>query len=238
MLIGLLLLSGFTWTLYNDGLNKNLALTKITGELEEVKSQLVDLAPLSELAGVSETPTTYSSGTGIFPGYQMSFRWWRGGAYGLYDEYDDTYSVMVFYNPMDGAVAHMDLIVDPVDRYELNLCLQKGNAWRNETWVKQNVTYPEGGSSLGWGSPIVWSLKTMINGVYESIPLSKGWYTLSMFGPIIHGNESGQYVSYPRFMAVYPWYEGVQIDSYKAFVAFAVLKNREISLIAVTNDHS
>jgi hypothetical protein len=117
---------------------------------------------------------------------------------------DDGTSIIAFYVPVDGSVIHLELTNSPYNAFEFELVAQRGIAWQNETWVKIgtiksvfNVTRPDD-SEFVWESPIVWSLKTMGNGVFESSPLSKGWYTFSLFGAYTF-LQSGNIIHIPSF---------------------------------------
>jgi len=120
--------------------------------------------------------------------------------------------------------------------YELDLTLQRGNAWKNETLVEQNFTYPDGTHT--WASPIVWELKSTNNGVYETPPLGKGWYTFSIFGPIIHAGPLNTYLGYHTFKADYPNYSGPRITYYNVFIKFEVKKDGMLTFFNVSTEQS
>jgi hypothetical protein len=87
-------------------------------------------------------------------------------------------------------------------------------------------------------SPIVWEVKTTNNGVYETPSLGKGWYTFSIFGPIIHASDTKYLLGSHRFKADYPNYSGPRITYYNVFVKFEVKKDGVITFFNVSIEQS
>ncbi|MGD0804334.1 MAG: winged helix-turn-helix domain-containing protein [Candidatus Bathyarchaeia archaeon] len=208
-------LSGLGILLYSDNVSQNRVLTDRTTQLNAASQQLRALIPLGELANVSEPATPATAGTQIVRGFPMSYSYLEEGGIstagnssthsGLYNPIDGTLrlgvtgtvnyasSAIVFYNPTDGAIAHVELAVNPVNVKLLELTIQSGDAWRNESCVRVgtrggwfNVSDPSDPvlKEPVWMSPILWDMKTSGNGVYESPALPRGWYTFSLLGPV------------------------------------------------------
>ena len=242
-------LSGLSFLLYNNYMSQGKILSEKTIELSQATQRLNTLTPLGELGNLTEPATSLTPGVSIVNGFPMTVKYRLGGSNGIYDEYDDTSAIIVFYAPLDGSVVKLNLAVDPVDVYNLDLTLQRGNAFRNESLADlgtvaqyNNFTsdIPQFNQEHVWRAPIVWSLKTHGNGVVETPALVKGWYTLSMFGPVsIQGRGPP---SFAMFSAIYPWgrigLNGVSIDSYQAYIDVVILKAGEPSFFAVTTAHS
>lgn len=230
----ILSLMALNYSLYNSIQSQGSALTQMTAEFETLKNRLNELAPLGELANVTKPPTV------IVPAYTVTFNYNRDFIH------DDRNSIIVFYVSVEGSTARLELFVDSLSKYELDLTLQEGNAWRNETWVKLgtvNQVYnlnlnTTKGSRIVWQSPILWSLKVTDTGVYETPPMSKGWHTLSMFGPITHLDD-GQFYRYPFFYGASDApHSVVKLDSYKVDILVTVQKDGEPIFFAATNDRS
>ena len=230
----ILALMVLNYNLYNSIQSQGSALTQMTAELEALKNRLSELAPLGELANVTKPPTA------IVSEYTMMFNYNRDSVL------DDRDSIIVFYAPVEGSTARLELFVDSLSKYELDLTLQEGNAWRNETWAKLgtvNQVYnlnlsTTKGSSIVWQSSIVWSLKVTDTGVYETPPMSKGWHTLSMFGPITI-LDNGDFYRYPMFHGASDVpHAVVKLDSYRVVITFTVQKDGERHFFAVTNERS
>jgi hypothetical protein len=253
LFIGVASLSGLYISLNNSYQNQSNALSQKNNELEAATQQLRNLSVFGELANVSEPATWSTSGTQIVKGFPMSCTYWEQG--GNYTTLDEASSVIVFYNPTDGAITHLELAVDPVNVNSLELTLQRGNAWRNESWVKVgtvgeyfNLTNPSNPTinETVWQAPILWSLKTSGNGAYESPTLTRGWYTFSLFGPVIvQGpfiSSSGglSYIHYPSFIYAHndPDNPASHLHSYKVIGDFTLRDDGKLAFFAASTDHS
>jgi len=201
--------------------------------LDAANNKLVKLSVLGELSNI----TSSSKLTGLvqivnkFPMTYFFLNQTEGNHPQISGE-----SYILIYVPVEGSVVDLNLFVEPVNLCELDLTLQTGNAWKNETWVRQDVSGFEGIST--WVSPIVWEVKTMGNGVYETTPLSKGWYTLSFFGPIVYGearnNTTIPYYKTPLF--THPTYVGPPIDGYSVFAKVEVNKDGKLTFFNVSTE--
>jgi hypothetical protein len=199
---------------------------------------------------VSQPATWTTFGIQIVKGFPMSYKYQNISSNTSLS--DTTTSIITFYVPENGSTIHFDLVVvDPVNVYDLHPTLQRGNAWRNDTRVSAgtvgkyfNLTNPSTPNLqlTVWQSPILWSITTNGDGVYESPKLSKGWYTFSMFGPVIaYGSASDMgmtqvrtlYEFYPR----YPGNEEYGLMSFRADASFSILRNGEATFFAVSTDH-
>jgi hypothetical protein len=233
IVIGLTSLYGFNLTLLNQ---KNL-------EIASANQRLSKLALLGELGNFTKPANLLGdSGTQIVSSYFMSFSYVKRAS----DFYtmDRKTSIIVFYVPMNGSSANLELeVVDNV-AYDLDLTLQKGNAWVNETWVKVGTTPVYNLTKLQ--SPVVWSLKTRggdqyHHGLYETPALSRGWYTVSLFGPvtIITDDKSvlGNWIQYPQFYRS-DLNSTVQVDAYRVGAVLSVKKDGGSISFAATCDGS
>ena len=68
------------------------------------------------------------------------------------------------------------------------------------------------------------------NGAYEALLPSKGWYTLSMTGPIQRTSSGAT-----RYRLIGRWENGTlhRVDYVKAYVDFKLLKDNKTTLFAV-----
>jgi hypothetical protein len=98
-------------------------------------------------------------------------------------EFSSNFFAMI-YNPRENSTLKLYLYdVFPENKISVPLCVQKGYATKGEeateTWDKSHKF-----------APIIWSLNPTGRGSYL-VPLpSKGWYTVSIMGPIIKGAGS------------------------------------------------
>jgi hypothetical protein len=187
MLVGLLILSGFTWTLYNDLQNQSKAMETKNAEIETLNQRISTLSILEKLANLTKPaqPRGESSGTQMVKSYPMEFDY-------NYPDYDTTRTIITLYVPNNGSTVNLNLFVDQFvspNRYPVNITLQKGDAWINQTWVKVKTyiivdNLNETITSVVWQAPVIWSLNTTESALYNTPQLCEGWYTLSMFGPV------------------------------------------------------
>jgi hypothetical protein len=228
LLVGAVSLSYLYLTQSAELNQKNIA-------LDAANNKLVKLSILGELSNIT-TSTQLTGGVQIVNKFPMTYTYLNQSEGNHPHIFGESY--IMIYVPVEGSVVDLNLFVEPVNLYELDLTLQRGNAWRNETWVRQDVPGFEGIST--WLSPIVWEVKTMGNGVYETTPLSKGWYTLSFFGPIVHGetriNTTVAYYKSPWFAS--PYYVGAPIDYYDAFLKVEVRKDGRLTFFNVSTEQS
>ncbi|MGD0804808.1 MAG: winged helix-turn-helix domain-containing protein [Candidatus Bathyarchaeia archaeon] len=253
LLIGIILvlviatasLSELNIVLFNSYQSQTTALSETKNQLTSATTQLNSLIPLGELANLSEPATLQSSGIQIVSDFPMSYTYLNLTATSTVNDYRK--SIITFYVPSDGAIVHLELQVDPVNVYELDLTLQKGNAWRNDTRVNVgtvgsyfNLTNPLNPrlSDIVWRSPVLWSVRTEGNGMFGSPTLSKGWYTFSLFGPIVaYGPRSviGTYVRASYFEGMNP---DLHLQSYNVFADFSIHLNGKPIFFDVSSDRS
>ena len=147
--------------------------------------------------------------------------------YNYPDTYDDSKTIIVLYIPGNSSTVSIDLFIDSVGRYPMNLTLQRGNAWRNETWemtgsssmVWDNVTL----SWEFWQAPVVWSSNVTETGIYHTSQLESGWYTLSMFGPVKATKYVGsQLLRLVHLSHIIIFTKVPRIDSYRVLITVTV----------------
>ena len=243
-------LSGFNVILFNNYQTQSAALAETRTVLDSANIRLNRIAPLGDLMNISQPATWTTFGVQIVKGFPMSYRYQNLSA--STDLNDDSKSVITFYVPEDGAAIRFELLaVNPVNVYDLHPTLQVGNAWRNDTRIDAgtvgkyfNLTDPNNPnlSLTVWQSPIVWSFKTSGVGVYESPKLSRGWYTFSMFGPVIaysspHITGTTQVRTLYAFYPSVPGWQGYGLMSYEADASFSIMHNGEPTFFAFTTDH-
>ncbi len=214
--------------------SQNTELNQKNTALNVANSKLEKLSVFSELANIT-TGTQLAGSVQIINKFPITFTYINQTESGHGQIYS-VGSLLLFYVPVEGSVVDLSLFVDPINLYELDLTLQKGNAWKNETLVEYDFTFPDG--SHAWASPIVWEVKTTGNGVYETPSLGKGWYTFSIFGPIIHANDTKMLIGYPGFTPDYPTYHGPRITYYDVFIKFEVKKDGKLTFFNYSLEQS
>jgi len=244
-------LLGLNIILFNNYQNQNVELAKIKTELDSAVIRLDTLIPLGELANISTPASWTTSGIQIVSGFPMSYTYQNLTLNTSLN--DDKTSIITFYVPVDGVIAHLEIQVDPVNVNELDLTLQRGDAWKNDTRVNVgtkasyfNLTDPQNPTlnDIVWQSPILWSVKTKGNGAYESPTLTRGWYTFSLFGPVVaYGPHSVTgngyaYVRSPSFSPFDPSNPAFKLLSYKVFADFSIRVGGKVIFFDVSSDRS
>ncbi len=149
---------------------------------------------------------------------------------------------MVFYTPTNGSRLSIDLFIDSVSRYPMKLTIQRGDAWKNQTWVRigtVNDVYPTNYTDSGvvWQAPVVWSSNVTETGIYHTSQLESGWYTLSMFGPLYaiksDFSAAGQVVT-PYI--IYDLHDVAKIDSYRVLITVTVPNESVRGFFAASSD--
>ena len=225
MLVVLLIVSGFTWIQYNDLQSKNTALKTKDIEIESLNQRILELSVFEKLVNLlkppSYSPGLYTSGVQLVSSYPMYFN------YNYPDTYDDTKTIIVLYIPRNNSTVSIDLFIDSVSKYSLNLTLQRGDAWKNESWVRvgtvNEIYHTNHSSGVIWQAPIVWSSNVTETGIYHTSQLESGWYTLSMFGPVYaekYVESSAAQVGVP--ISYYYLHESAKIDSYRVLITVTV----------------
>jgi len=239
MLIVLLIISGFTWILYNDLQSRDTELKTKDTDIEALNQRVLDLSTYEKLINLiispSYSPGLYRSGVQLVSSYPMYFD------YNYPDIYDDTKTISVLYIPGNSSTVSIDLFIDSVGKYPLNLTLQRGDAWKNESWVRvgtvNEIYHTNHSSGVVWQAPVVWSSNVRETGIYHTSQLESGWYTLSMFGSVVatkYPESSAAQVgtpmsySYLHYMA--------KIDSYRVLVTVTVPNESLRGLFAASSD--
>ena len=189
-----------------DQKNQIAVLTKELEPYEALKEQLE-----------TRPETHFSKGVFAVVGWTVEYEhdfnedpWYSANLY-------PPYYYAMFYAPSD----NLTLFLEPgkyltPDYFAYPLTIQKGNAWWNESGVKQ-VEYYGNESFVSWVSPVIWQQNVSRTDIIEIQLEEMGWYTLCMTGPI-KVNENGSIGS--RFGVVthdeegnsYPVYANIWID--------------------------
>jgi len=178
LIISLVAVSALSINLYT--------LSKRHRELNDAYNELFDLreATVSELEIYRELEsliiqrpfTRFGSGLEIISGYSLEYQQSRENSH-----FD--HSVVghraVIYSPLDNLTLRMSPFISLMESF-IPLTIQWGNAYQNES----GVLVEKRGDETIWQSPILKSLNITENGVYDVVLPSKGWYTISMIGPI------------------------------------------------------
>ena len=221
--------SGLSLNLFYQNKERKFELDEQKEELTILTEKHERIAWLTELVNLSlKRPIAQkSSGVYIVSGYNLHYGRTRTG-----QEYGR--QVAVFYSPQDNLTLELRtwffLVPGPVP-----LTVQKGNAFLKESgvFVEQlgDITY--------WQSPILWSIEinetdtngtdAVVSRVYKAHLPTKGWYTLSLTGPI--KKSSGGAIIHK---CIEGWWENrTDIWSFNLLVNFKVLKNENPILFAV-----
>ena len=225
MLVILLIVSGFTWIQYNDLQIKNTALKTKDTEIESLNQRVFELSVFEKFVKMLKPPSysygNYRSGVQLVSSYPMYFN------YNYPDILDDTKTIIVLYIPRNSSTVSIDLFIDSVNRFPMNLTLQRGNAWRNESWVRvgtvNELYHTNHSSGVVWQAPVVWSSNVTETGIYHASQLESGWYTLSMFGPLDatkYPESSAAQIGTP--VPYYYLHSMAKIDSYRVLVTVTV----------------
>jgi len=211
---GMVVVSGLYVDLNSRLKEQGVELGRQREEFEGLTVKYDRLAGFSELLNMSiGNPHTYfSAGIQIVSGYSIDY-WhsWPDRGFNF-----DT----VFYSPQDNLTLRMYLFIYPGTGADIPLTLQKGA--RVFVEERYNITV--------WQSPVIWSMNASENGAYEALLPSKGWYTLSMTGPM-QRTSSGT----GRYRLIGRWENGTWhgVDYVEAYVDFKLLKDNKTTLFAV-----
>ncbi len=91
--------------------------------------------------------------------------------------------VLLFYIPDNNRVFEVSLMTSVTPGSIIPLSIQRGNALLNESSIPVPETYAYN-ESAAWMSEIVW-IKNNQDALSHRIILSRGWYTVSLVGPIV-----------------------------------------------------
>jgi len=221
---GMVAVSGLYIDLFNQFKEQRVELVRHREESEVLTAKHDKLAGLPELVNISiKRPKTYHfTGIQIVSGYSIDY-WYRWTD----DGHERGFNFdIVFYSPQDNLTLRMYLFIYPGTGADIPLTLQKGNAYLNESGVfveeRYNITV--------WQSPVIWSMNASKKGAYEAPLPSKGWYTLSMTGPIQRTSSGAT-----SYRLIARWENGTwqRVDYVQAYVDFKLLKDNKTILFAV-----
>ncbi len=197
---GMLVVSGLYVNLFHQLNEHRIEIGRQREELEVLSVKYDRLTGLPELVNISiEKPQThFSTGVHIVSGYSLDY-WFDWLDLNLHINNN---VAIPFYCPQDNVTLRMYLYINPPNEISLPLTLQKGNAFFNESGVlvgelkdlgvEQTATLISPGVwqhhqlniSGYWQSPVMWSMNASESRTFEALLPSKGWYTLSMTGPV------------------------------------------------------
>ena len=99
---------------------------------------------------------------------------------------NDIQVVMLFYAPDDGMTLNVATIFTRPEIFYFPLTLQRGNAFEGENAYIVHSEVAFGHNHSVWQSPIHWAMNvTSYNQMFDIELPAKGWYTLSITGPVI-----------------------------------------------------
>jgi len=245
---GILVVSGLYIDVLNQLQEQVIELEKQGEEIEALTARYERLAGLPELMNLSiKKPVTHLYGSGLYivSGYGLEY-WHRWEDSHLDRSFDDFY--VVFYAPRDNLTLQMYLFAYPMGVVQIPLTLQRGNAFQNESGVPIVKTYHikyvnESGAPVEewynetiWQSPVIWSVNASENRAYETILPTRGWYTMSMTGPI---QKTSSGATRYRCMLGGLWVNGTwqRVDYVQAWVDFKLLKDEKPILFVVKPNH-
>ena len=225
LLIGLIIVSGLYIDLFNEHREQKLNLEIKSRELETLASKYDELAGLPSLLNISikNPKTSFSTGIILVSGYHLDYRYERNDE-GLWN----SNFVTAFYSPLDNLTLNMYMYLSAPKGIYLPLTIQKGNAFLNQSGV---LVYERGNYSE-WQSPVIWALNASEKKAYRTVLPSKGWYTLSLTGPI-QKTSSGALQSTSGGFGGYELWQSV--ESIQAWVDFRLLSDENPILFAVDN---
>ncbi len=151
-----------------------MEIQSLTNELKPLKrfSELYSLVISNpEIKVSSKVALSYFSSESAFDSYQ--------------------YSILLIYSPDNNRVLEIDLMTNVPLNSVVPLTVQKGNALLNEssTSVPEMFRYNE---SVKWMSKVIWrKTSTDSEDSYRVILSERGWYTVSLVGPVVF-TESGK----------------------------------------------
>lgn len=196
------------------------ALTNEYEALIEKYKRLVGIPDLLNLT-IKKPVTRISSGLIIVSGYNLEYRYDKDDEYVWYED-----SATAIYSPLDNLTLKMYLSLNAPNGVYLPLTIQRGNAFLNESGV---LVYQHGNYTV-WQSPVIWSANASEWRAYQAVLPSKGWYTLSLVGPI-EMTSSGALRYRAGGFGGYELWETV--ESIYASCDFRLLRDEEPVLFAV-----
>jgi len=218
LIIALVVVSALSINLYNVS-NKhrelNIAYEALLDELEATASELEVFQELENL--IIERPfARLDPGLEIISGYCIEYQQSRVNSH---FDFSHTGSTAVFYSPQDNLTLRMYPFISLLTSF-IPLTIQRGDAYMNES----GVLVEEKGEETLWQSPILRSLNITESGVYDVRLPSKGWYTISMRGPI-RRSSGGSYTSRLLGQMINGTY--VADENVHAWMDFKLLRDEE-----------
>jgi len=102
------------------------------------------------------------------------------------DSPNDIQVVMLFYAPDDSMTINVVTTFSRPEIFYFPLTLQRGNAFEGENAYIVHSQVAFGHNVSTWQSPVHWSMDvTSYNQMFDIELPTKGWYTLSLTGPVI-----------------------------------------------------
>lgn len=223
-LIMLILVSGLYIDLYQRFKVQHDILLKQEEDLEILKDKFDDLVPILDLINMSlERPHThFDRGIELVSGYSIEY--WVRKVDSDFERSGFTFFT-IFYAPYEDLTLRMYLFFWPRDGLEIPLTIQRGNALRNDsgTFIGRR------GNITTWQSPVIWSINASMVGIYEATLPSKGWYTLSISGPIQIDSRDDPRSPTSIHISYIPYYDYLQIN-----LDFKLLRNGQPIIFAIT----
>jgi hypothetical protein len=109
--------------------------------------------------------------------------------------------------------------------------IARAHVAQGRPWVKVKtytivVNLKETIKSVVWQAPVIFSLNTTESGVYNTLQLSEGWYTLNIFGPFQRFTSTWIPFGQMSTPCSYCYFHDVnKIDSYRVIVTVTMLSD-------------
>lgn len=218
IIITLVVLSALSINLYtisNKHRELNIAYEELLDELEATVSELEAYQELESLI-IKRPFARFGTGLEIISGYSIEYQQSRVNSH---FDFSHDGSTALFYSPQDNLTLRMYPFISSVMSF-IPLTIQRGNAYMNES----GVLVEKRGDQTLWQSPILMSLNISENGVYDVRLPSKGWYTISMKGPIRRSSGGGY-----TFRLIGQMINGTYVpdENVHAWVDFKLLRGEE-----------
>ncbi|HUS77892.1 MAG TPA: winged helix-turn-helix domain-containing protein [Patescibacteria group bacterium] len=233
LVIVLLAMSGMYINLNDVSRAQRESLTLKDAELASMVAGLQEMDGLPELFEVIAGSESINIASYRKMMYSYNREAWAANEYVWYMDTEKD-SVFVFYVPFDGTVLRIvnTMFNIPKDFY-MPLSLQKGNALLNESGVVHRSFEIMGETFTDWCSPVIWSHNaTGWGNIYEVGLPTKGWYTLSLTGPMTFSESSELSIDYMWGERAH-W---MDLDSFSVKCACEVLKDGERVYFAMETD--
>lgn len=184
---GMVVVMGLYIDLFYQFREQRVELGRQREELEDLTAEYKRLAGLPELYNVTRGKSTVKIAQEHTLGYTFiseAFQYPKPERYYRFNPVDN--SVMVFYTPLDNVTLQVYLTIRNMpEGFYLPVSLQKGNALMNESGVAFYSCETYDKTYFEWLSPVFWSknVTSSFGWIEVEIP-TRGWYTLSLTGPV------------------------------------------------------